>query len=28
MIYNQEVQADVSAENNKPIFENGYGISN
>jgi len=28
MVYNQKHQADVSAENNKPIFENGYGISN
>jgi len=28
MVYNQEEQADVSAENNKPISENGFGISN
>jgi hypothetical protein len=27
VFHNQENQAEVSAENNKPISENGYGVS-
>jgi len=27
MVYNQKDQANLSAENNKPIFEKGFGIS-